>query len=59
VKGQPACISTYPWINGLTEQELNERLCPKQRRGGMKRRLQQYSNVLLRPLGLELRRTSN
>jgi SAM-dependent methyltransferase len=59
VKGQPARISTYPWINGLTEPELNERLRPKPRRGGMKRRLQQYSNVLLRPLGLELRRTSN
>ncbi|MCI0334399.1 MAG: class I SAM-dependent methyltransferase [Planctomycetes bacterium] len=59
VKGEPVRISTYPWINDLTEQELNERLRPKQYRGGVKRRLQQYSNALLRPLGLELRRTSN
>jgi SAM-dependent methyltransferase len=58
VKGEPVQICTYPWINDLSENELSAQLRPKQSRRGMKHRLQQYSNALLRRLGLELRKTS-
>lgn len=54
-KGKPVQISSYPWLNGLSEEQINQQLRPTRTRKSIKTRLQHSANALLRPLGLELR----
>jgi SAM-dependent methyltransferase len=65
LKGTRVMISAYPWVNGKTEEEIEETLgnlgptgvsAPHERQSPMKRSLRTTINVLLRPFGYELRR---
>ncbi len=61
LKGEPVKISTYPWLNELSEGEIAERLQATTRSGkrrNVKHLLRDAANVALRPLGLELQRRS-
>jgi SAM-dependent methyltransferase len=61
IKGAPVRISSYPWLNELSEDQIGERLRPAAQRAARrsaKLLLRDAANVALRPFGLELQRRS-
>lgn len=61
VKGEPVRLSSYPWMNDLSEEQINERLQPtgpRRRRRNMKILLRDSANAVLRPFGLKLESTN-
>jgi hypothetical protein len=59
VKGEPVRVSSYPWLNELSEDEIGERLRPtRQPRRNARLLLRDAANAALRPFGLELQRRS-
>ncbi len=54
-KGSPVKISTYPWVNEKTEEEIQATLMTGQRStGGLKQQVKSIINKALRPLGFRI-----
>jgi 2-polyprenyl-3-methyl-5-hydroxy-6-metoxy-1,4-benzoquinol methylase len=54
-KGSPVKISTYPWVNEKTEEEIQATLKTGQRStGGLKQQVKSIINKALRPLGFRI-----